>query len=163
MYEDHCGDESDLFAGLMRGPMQVRAFIRVFFGESALNRHLKGKPVTSSDKKRANNAKLGKLSSVTAGGIAYVTIILRHALSEEKSFGEGEQDVFDNSAFYYEVLDLLEGPGEKAAAQREKAAVKEERAASEDEKAAFGEALADLAQPATLADTTNGSKNGTKK
>ncbi|KIO31229.1 hypothetical protein M407DRAFT_19846 [Tulasnella calospora MUT 4182] len=107
MYADHSPSPTSLNRGLLRGPLLVKAYKAVFFGPSSAT------ATTGSGDTRATksgNAVLGGITKVTSSAIAYITCIVRFALSSEPQFTPGSQHGFDNCGFYRALVHMLEGP-----------------------------------------------------
>ncbi|KAG8919546.1 hypothetical protein FRC01_001238 [Tulasnella sp. 417] len=115
MYSNYSPSPNSLNRGLLRSPILIKAYKAVFFGPSSATAQPTGAGIRS---KKAGNAVLGGITQVTPSAIAYITCIVRFALSSEPHFQPASLHGFDNCGFYRALIQMLEGPNPSAVRQR---------------------------------------------
>ncbi|KAG8952081.1 hypothetical protein FRC03_012272 [Tulasnella sp. 419] len=103
MYEDNKGDPQQASKGLLRGPILVKAYRAIFFGPSSVNSDISDARTT-----RAGNAVLGCITSVTPAAIAYITTLVRFALSSDTTMTAGDKFKFSHCGFYRTLLEVMD-------------------------------------------------------
>ncbi|KAG8921743.1 hypothetical protein FRC02_012390 [Tulasnella sp. 418] len=104
MYEGNQGDSENAFQGLLRGPILVKAYRAIFFGPGSVGEE----SMSEIRATKAGNAMLGGISSVSPSAIAYVTTLVRFALSSDSIMTSGDRFKFNHCGFYRSIVDLLE-------------------------------------------------------
>ncbi|KAG8958576.1 hypothetical protein FRC03_009006 [Tulasnella sp. 419] len=104
MYEGNQGHVQTAFKGLFRGPILVKAYRAVFFGPSSVNSN------ATSDTRatRAGNAVLGCITSVSPSAIAYITTLVRFALSSELTFTAGDKMKYSHGGLFRAMLQVMQ-------------------------------------------------------
>ncbi|KAH6903265.1 hypothetical protein BKA70DRAFT_1110926 [Coprinopsis sp. MPI-PUGE-AT-0042] len=99
LYANEQEDPEDVWKGLFRGELLVRAYRYIFTSPSSAHSSVRAT--------RAGNAKLHGIKSVTRASLAYVAMQVRFALSSSNTFTANDPE-FDLATFYNSMLDLLE-------------------------------------------------------
>lgn len=105
LYAENTIQEEDVFEGLFRGPLLMKAAKHIFIGPSSADSQ-----DTSSRSTRQGNAALNGMTKVTKEAIAYIATMVRFALSSDESFGADPTRCFDIHAFYRSIINMLELP-----------------------------------------------------
>ncbi|KAG8917209.1 hypothetical protein FRC01_002600, partial [Tulasnella sp. 417] len=105
LYAENTIQEGDVFEGLFRGPLLMKAAKHIFIGPSSADSQ-----DTSSRSTRQGNAALNGMTKVSRETIAYIATMVRFALSSDESFGADPTRCFDIYAFYRSIVNMLEMP-----------------------------------------------------
>ncbi|KAJ3501625.1 hypothetical protein NMY22_g18862 [Coprinellus aureogranulatus] len=107
IYKDDMYNNKDVWDGLLRSSILVKAFKHVFTSPSSVD--ATDGYFTST---RSCNARIHGMTAVTAPLIAYIATQVRFALLSSNIFSRTDK-VTDSEGFYNLIIDLLEDPDEK--------------------------------------------------
>ncbi|KAJ3540837.1 hypothetical protein NMY22_g4128 [Coprinellus aureogranulatus] len=107
IYRNNDYNENDVWDGLLRSSILVKAFKHVFTSPSSVDA-AEGFITTT----RSCNARIHGMTAVTIASIAYIATQVRFALMSSNIFSRTDQ-MTDSEGFYNLIVDLLEDPDEK--------------------------------------------------
>ncbi|KAF7966160.1 hypothetical protein HWV62_39766 [Athelia sp. TMB] len=104
VYENYKCDPGDLWTGLFRSSLLIRAYKFIFTSPSSAEKESKAT--------RSGNARIHGMNEVTLPSIAYIATQVRFALSSSAVFTRNDVHT-DSERFYHSILDLFEDTEEQ--------------------------------------------------